>query len=163
MKFFTCYIYFRINLASSYPSVVVDLLRDLREYKDTMKDSIRRKKTNLEPYLRDFVPTPLEITDPRNQEHLFVVTRWTRDVIHNIAIILVQDKEPSATRSILRVIENKLPLLRNKVVHWSDEETLNFLMTLGPSQDINHNCWRVVVLMIYLSFKLLTCYDNVDG
>lgn len=64
--------FFRLNLAPSNPSVVLDLLRELKQYKESMVESIRRKKIDLTPYLHDMVPTPIDITDPRNSETFFV-------------------------------------------------------------------------------------------
>jgi len=61
-----------LNLAPSNPAIVLDLLRELKQYKETMVSSIRRKKIDLTPYLKDRIPTPIDITDPRNSETFFV-------------------------------------------------------------------------------------------
>lgn len=61
-----------MNLAPSHPSIVLDLLRELRDYKETMVPSIRRKKIDLSPYLKNMVPTPIHLTDPQNSESFFV-------------------------------------------------------------------------------------------
>ena len=71
-----------MNLAPSNPSIVLDLLRELKEYKETMVPSIRRKKIDLTPYLQNMTPTPIEITDPRNRESFFVEDK---DNLNNIA------------------------------------------------------------------------------
>ena len=64
--------YPRLNLAPSNPAIVLDLLRELKLYKETMVPSIRRKKIDLTPYLQNMTPTPIDVTDPRNSESFFV-------------------------------------------------------------------------------------------
>ncbi|KAL5252159.1 hypothetical protein ACHWQZ_G015078 [Mnemiopsis leidyi] len=61
-----------LNLAPSNPAIVLDLLRELKLYKETMVPSIRRKKIDLTPYLQNMTPTPIDVTDPRNSESFFV-------------------------------------------------------------------------------------------
>ena len=72
-------LFLRLNLAPANPSIVLDLLRELKQYKETMVSSIRRKKIDLTPYLQDKIPTPIDITDPRNRESFFVGDRHRND------------------------------------------------------------------------------------
>lgn len=80
-----------LNLAPSNPSIVLDLLRELKQYKETMVPSIRRKKIDLTPYLNGKVPTPIDITDPRNSESFFAEeSRFRNDFAFDYSIVTEQ-------------------------------------------------------------------------
>ena len=59
------------NLANAYPEIVLELIREINVYGDSMVPSMRRKKIDITPWLNGRVPTPLELSDPRNNETLF--------------------------------------------------------------------------------------------